>query len=213
MSTTAAPPRYRPLTFGVTRASVRRGADGVMYLSADQPLQGCAERMSDRLLHWAAQTPEAVFIAQRERTADGKTGDWRRVSYAQALQAARRLAQALLDRGLSAERPVMILSDNDIEYLTLALGAMWAGVPYVPVSPAYSLVSQDHGKLRHIAATVTPGLVFAASAAYGRAIEAVFAPDVEVVLGAGTLEGREVTPFDDLLATASQAVYDEVTSW
>ena len=55
-------------------------------------------------------------------------GDWRRVSYAEALTAARAIAQALIDHGLSAERPLVILSDNDIEHLLVALGAMLAGL-------------------------------------------------------------------------------------
>ena len=66
------------------------------------------------------------------------------------LEHARAIAQALLDLGLSAERPVAILSDNDLEHLLTGLGAMLAGVPFAPVSVAYSTVSQDFGKLRHI---------------------------------------------------------------
>ena len=76
-----------------------------------------------------------------------------------------------------------ILSDNDIEYLTLAFGAMWVGVPYVPISPAYSLVATDYAKLRHIFSVTTPGLVFAADARYAKAIEAVVGEDVEVEIG------------------------------
>ena len=195
------PSRYRHAEVGgCVDATIEARADGTTVLRSTEALGWFPDRLTDCLEQWAAEAPSRIFVARRVHG-----GDWRRISYATMLARVRAIGQALTDRGLSAERPVMILSDNDIEYLTLALGAMWAGVPYVPVSPAYSLVSQDHGKLRHIAATVTPGLVFAASAAYGRAIEAVFAPDVEVVLGAGTLEGREVTPFDDLLATAPQA--------
>ncbi len=82
------------------------------------------------------------------------------------LQRARAVGQALVDRGLMPERPVAILSDNDLEHLTLAMGAMWAGVPYMPVSPAYSLLSQDFGKLRSDPRTTTPGLVFASGPAY-----------------------------------------------
>ena len=69
-----------------------------------------------------------------------------------------------INRGLNAERPVVILSENSLEHLSLAFGAMWAGVPHAPISTAYSLVSQDYGKLRHILANLTPGLVFASTA-------------------------------------------------
>lgn len=68
-------------------------------------------------------------------------------------------------RGLSAERPVIILSENDLEHALLALGCLFAGVPYCPSSPAYSTISQDFAKLRHVLDTLTPGLVFASDAA------------------------------------------------
>ena len=132
-------------------------------------------------------------------------GEWVRISFAQMLERARAVGQALLDLELSAERPVAILSDNDLEHLTLAIGAMWAGVPFAPVSPAYSLLSQDHGKLRHIFDTVTPGLVFASGPAFGKAIAAVAPADTTVVLTEGTLDGRATRSFASLLATAAGA--------
>ena len=127
--------RYRPLAFGVTRAVLRDGAPGTRYLQAETQLETYRERMTDRLAHWAEHAPERTFIARRERLADGGTGEWLRVSYAQALEEARGIGQALLDRGLSAERPVAILSENGIEHALLALGCLYAGVPYCPVSP------------------------------------------------------------------------------
>lgn len=188
---------------GCLDATLQTRADGTQILRSTEPLGWFPDRLTDALEQWAAEAPERTFVAKRV-----KGGDWRRISYAEMLARARAVGQALTDRGLSAERPIAILSDNDLEYLTLALGAMWAGVPYAPVSSAYSLISQDHGKLRHIAQTVTPGLVFASSAAYGKAIDAVFGPDVEVVLTEGTLESRPVTKFDALLATVPGASGD-----
>lgn len=194
--------RYRPLAFGVTRAVLREGAPGTRYLQAEAPLAPYCKRMTDRLLHWAEAAPQRTFIARRERLPDGGTGDWLRVSYAEALQKARSIAQALLDRGLSPERPVAILSENGIEHALVALGCLHAGVPHCPVSPPYSLVSQDFEKLRHVLATLTPGLVFAADAArFAKAIAAAVPPDVEVVLGEGTLQGRNTTSFEQLAAT------------
>jgi len=195
-------PQYRPLTFGVVRVTVRDGAPGVHYLRAEQPLQAHAQRMTDRLQHWAQTAPDRSFLARREKRADGSSGDWRHVSYGQAWERARHIAQSLIDKGLSAERPVLILSENDLEHAQLAMGCLMAGVPFVPTSPAYSLISQDFDKLRHVIKTVTPGLVFAADAArYGRAIAATIANDIPVVLTRGQLEGRSTLTFDDLLAT------------
>ncbi|WP_332815107.1 feruloyl-CoA synthase [Ramlibacter sp.] len=215
-TTTRSAPRYRPLEFGVTRARLREGANGVQYLRADQDLQPCAERMTDRLLHWAQTDPDRTFIARRRRLADGSTGDWIRISYAQALDSARRVGQALLDRGLDAERPVAILCENGLEHATLALGCLYAGIPYSPVSSAYSTISQDYDKLRHVLQTLTPGLVYATDARYARAIAATVPEAVEVVLGElfpavpgqDQLPGRTVTPLGALLATEATPAVD-----
>ena len=91
----------------------------------------------------------------------------------------RRIGAALLTRNLSAERPIVILSGNDLEHALLGLAANYVGIPYAPISPAYSLISSDFGKLRHIVNLLTPGLVFACNAQYARAIQAVVPPDVE----------------------------------
>jgi feruloyl-CoA synthase len=202
-------PRYRPLTFGVTRVDLRDGADGACHVRAEQPLQPWATRMADRLVHWAAEAPDRTFLAQRVKNADGTRGDWRHISYAQALDAARRIGQALLDRGLSATRPVVILSENDLEHALLALGCLYVGVPYCPSSPAYATISQDYGKLRHVLDTLTPGLVFAADAhRYGRAIMATVGADVEVVTTLDTVAGRDTTSFAALLATEPTPAVD-----
>ena len=197
-------PKYRPLSFGVNRVQLRQGAAGVQYLQAEQELLDYPQRMTDRLQHWAQVAPERTFMARRQKLSDGSLGDWRHVSYAQAWASARGIAQGLINRGLSAERPVVILSENSLEHALLALGCMLAGVPFVPTSPPYSLVSQDFEKLRHVLATVLPGLVFAADAErYGKAILATVGSDVEVMLNSGQLEGRASSTFAELLTTVA----------
>ena len=197
--------RYRAVALGGSlTAMFEPQADGSTWVRSTEALQPYEERLTDRLLHWAEAAPDRTLVAKRV-----DRGDWRRVSYAEALRAARSIAQALLDHGLSAERPVAILSDNDIEHLLLALGAMLAGVPFAPVSPAYSLLSQDHGKLRHILGTLTPGLVFASDGdAYAKAIQAVVPGETALVLTRGAVEGRCAHTFDDLLATTATAQVD-----
>jgi feruloyl-CoA synthase len=196
---------------GCVEARVQQRADGTQILRSTEALGEYPPRLTDRLEHWARVAPDRTFVARRDPRVPGG-GDWQHITYAQMLVRARRIGQALLARGLSAERPVAILSDNDLEHVSLAMGALWAGVPYVPVSPAYSLVSQDYGKLRHILGRVTPGLVFASSAAYGKAIQAVCASDVEAVLTDGHIEGREghaTTPFAALLDAEPSALLDD----
>jgi feruloyl-CoA synthase len=177
---------------GCIEAVVQTRADGSTLVRSTEALLPFPLRFTDRLEQWAQQVPDRTFVAKRERG-----GEWRRISYAQMLVRAQAVGQSLLDLGLSVERPLAILSGNDIEHLTLALGALWAGVPYVPVSTAYSLVSQDYGKLRHILGAVTPGLVFASDASYAKAIEATLPGDVTRIVGE-----RE---FDHLLATTPDA--------
>ena len=210
MITAAKTPRYRQLRFGITRAALRQGAGGITYVRADQALEGHAYRMTDRLVHWGTTDPDRVYMARRVRHADGSTGDWRRITYGQALDSARRIGQALLDRGLGAERPVAILSENGLEHALLALGCLYVGIPHCSVSPPYATLSQDYDKLRHVLDTLTPGLVFAEDAArYGKAIAATVGPGVEVVLAEGAIAGRQVTRFADLLETEPTAAVDE----
>ncbi|KQT08141.1 feruloyl-CoA synthase [Ramlibacter sp. Leaf400] len=205
----AALPRYRPLAFGVTRARLRRTGDGVQYVRAELDLQPCAARMTDKLVHWATTDPGRLFMARRERRADGSTGDWQRITYGQALDAARSIGQALLDRGLSPERPVAILSENSLAHALLALGCLYAGVPFCPVSPAYSTVSQDYDKLRHVLDTLTPGLVFATEGSrYAKAIAATVRPGTELVLAQGDVPGRTVTRWSQLLDTQPTPAVD-----
>jgi feruloyl-CoA synthase len=208
-TTTPTSARFREVPFGVMRVSVREGSPGVRYVQADLPLGAYARRLSDLLVHWAEAAPERTFMARREALPEGKTGHWQHISYAQALDYARAIGQALLDRKLSAERPVVILSENTLEHAMLSLGCIYAGVPYCPVSPAYATVSQDYDKLKHVLTTLTPGLVFAADGArYGRAVQATVGKDVEVVLAQGSIEGRPTTSFDALSKTAATPAVD-----
>ncbi|MBI2769794.1 MAG: feruloyl-CoA synthase [Burkholderiales bacterium] len=202
-------PLYRTLKFGVTRVNTRQAADGVAYVEAAQPLAPYAERMMDRLVLWARVTPDRTWMAQRVRNPDGSRGDWRRISYAQALHSARSLAQALLGLGLSAQRPVVILSENDLEHAQLALACLYAGIPHCPVSPAYSTVSQDHAKLRHVMDTLTPGLVFASDGCrFGKAILATAPEDAHIVLGQGALQNKASLRLADMLGTLPTAAVD-----
>ncbi|MFY9510135.1 MAG: feruloyl-CoA synthase, partial [Rubrivivax sp.] len=190
--------RYRDVRVGgCVAASAEQRPDGTQVLRSTEALGAYPARLMDKLAEHAAATPDRVLVAQR-----GADGAWIRISYAQMLQRARRVGQALATRGLSAERPIAILSDNELDHLTLAFAAQWVGVPYAPISAAYSTLSQDFAKLKHILGTLTPGLVFVGHAApFARAIAACVPGDVDVVLGSGQLDGRATTSFASLLAT------------
>ena len=192
----------RPVRMGNMAAAAERRADGTTIVRSTEALGSYPRSIVDALATWAAKTPDATLIADRE--GDG----WRSLTFAQVLERIAPLGQALLDAGLSAERPLMIISGNEIEHFLLGMAAIWVGIPYAPISPAYSLVSTDYGKLRHIAGLLTPGMVYASDGArFAAAVEATFDADLPLIVRTNPPAGRAARLFDDLLATpVTQAV-------
>jgi feruloyl-CoA synthase len=141
--------------------------------------------------------PNRIFMAERDTS-----GLWRQISYAQLLASSRHIASALLARGLSADKPIVILSGNSIDHALFAFGALYAGIPFCPVSPAYSLISKDHGKLGFVMKVLTPGLVFADDATkFADAFSATVPAEVEIAASRGDVPGRKLTKLGALLAT------------
>jgi feruloyl-CoA synthase len=187
----------RAISFGDPAVSIDRRDDGTIYLRPKIALGDYPERLTDRLHHWAKLEPHRIFMAER----DAGRG-WRQVSYAQLLTSSRRIASALLARGLSAEKPVVILSGNSIDHALVAFGALYAGIPFCPVSPAYSLVSKDYGKLGYLMKLLTPGLVFAENAIqFADALAAHVPGETQIVASHGEVPGHPVTMLGELLAT------------
>ena len=167
------------------------------HVDAVTPLGPLPARFTDRLVEGARAHPDRTLVARR-----GPDGEWIRLSYGQVVENIRSIGQALLNRGLSAERPLVILSGNDLEHFQLALGAMYAGIPYSPLSPSYSLVATDPAKLLDLIEQLTPGAVFACDGTlFARAIEALLPLDTELILAKGEVPGRAATTFASLLAT------------
>jgi feruloyl-CoA synthase len=163
-----------------------RRDDGSVILRPLNELPSVPSTLIDSLAHWARVAPDRVLVARREAG-----GAWREVTYGRMLERVRRVAAGLSTRGLSAERPIVILSGNGIEHLTLALAAMWAGIPYCPVSPAYSQVAGELERLRHVMDLLTPGLVAAFDTPrFARAL-ARLGRDIEVI-GDAPVDGRDV---------------------
>jgi feruloyl-CoA synthase len=187
----------RAISFGNPAVSIECRDDGTIYLRPKAQLGDYPVRLTDRLHHWAEIEPNRVFMAERDATRG-----WRQITYAQLLNSARRIASALLARGLSAERPIVILSGNSLDHALIAFGALYAGIPFCPVSPAYSLVSRDYGKLSFLMKLLTPGLVFADDAdKFADALSANVLPGTEIAASRGAVPGRDVTKLSDLLAT------------
>jgi feruloyl-CoA synthase len=157
-----------------------------MILRSPLKLGGHARAVGEWLVRWARETPDRTFLAERNGAG------WRSVGYRETLGLVRRIGQGLLDRGLAASRPVVILSDNSVDHALLALAAMHVGVPVAPVSPAYSLMSKDFTKLKAIFELLRPGLVWTAD-------PEKFAPALAAVRAS-------TTPITELLAEATSKV-------
>ncbi len=176
-------------------------ADGGFVLRSPTPLAERAPNVGTWIARWACERPEQVAFA--ERRGDG----WREVSWSTLYAQARAIGQALAERDLSLDRPVMILSGNSVDHALVALGAMLVGVPVVPVSVAYSLSSSDWALLKHVVELVTPGLIFVADPTpCARALDALDLADVEVVASDNVAAGQ--TPFASLLAARADATFE-----
>jgi feruloyl-CoA synthase len=202
--------RIRNVRIASTEVDVRREPDGLIYVLSRQVLGTYPEKMTERLDHWATHAPDRTFMAER-----APEGGWRKLTYGEARSLARNIGQALLDRGLSQERPFAILSGNDLEHALLGLAAMYAGVAYAPISTAYSLISSDFGKLRHIIGLLNPGLVFASSGRqYEKAMRAVVPDDAGILVTRDAIPGA--TLFSDFARTtagpALEAAHEQVTA-
>src|SRR3954471_6039340 len=198
---------YRPIAFAPARVTRTRGADGTIRLACATPL-GAYEPSLARLFRSSVEAqPGRTFLQER-------SGDqWRRLTYEAARRRVDSLAAALIERGLSAERPVMILSGNAIEHALLMLACFTAGVPVVPVSVAYSLQSQDFAKLKFIAELINPGLIYVADTGpFTKALAALDLPDAEIVASRNGANLEGVTSFDDLALTATGATVDKAVA-
>ncbi|MBV8200353.1 MAG: AMP-binding protein [Acidobacteria bacterium] len=220
---TAGRPVPRPLSLAPVAVTARRLPGGALMLASREALRPYPRCLGEMLHTWAAAAPDRTFLAERgERGEHGEGGErggpggrarpggWRRIAYGEALAAVERIAGSLLARGLDRDRPVAVLSENGIDNALLQLAAMHVGIPVAPISPAYSLLSADHAKLRAILQLTRPALVYAGDgAAYAAAFAAAHAAlpaGVELVASANPSAGSSVTGFDELLARPASPV-------
>ena len=180
--------------FAAPEIALERRPDGSTVLRSARGLGAVPRCLGVLLERWAMAEPNRVFLAERL-----PSGAWRQLTYQEAARAANGVGQALLDRGLGPDRPLMILAENGIDHGIMMLGAMHVGVPVVPVSTAYARLSLDYGKLRYIFGLVQPGLIYVDEfERYAGALAAIGATRLEIVASRGSLAGSRVTPFADL---------------
>lgn len=188
------PERFVQLGSHETHAEYK---NDILYISAKEQLKPYPQKLTDRLLQYAQTHPNRIFAAQR-----APSGEWIELTYAETVNRAWCIAQSLKNYPhLSTERPIVILSGNDLQHLSLSMGAMLAGIPFSAVSPAYSLISKDFGKLKHIFDVLTPGLIFANDGnAFADAIQhCCHMQDIEIITSSGQLGGQACTAFSSLL--------------
>jgi len=194
-------PPFKPLPMKAPDIEAVRRADGTVYLTSRHPLGQMHRSIAHLFEQKAAAHPARKFIAERTPIPGGGTGDWRFITYGEMNARAEAIAQALLTRGLGPDAPLMVLSGNSIAHGSMMLGAMKARVPVAPVSVAYSIMSGDHGKLRHVFETTKPKMIFAEQGPiYARALAALPLDGVEVV-SVMPVPDRATTPYEDLLKT------------
>ena len=194
---------FKKTSFGPTATSKIVRNDGSILLKLEQKLEEFPEKITEKLIYWAEKTPNATFIARRKSP---EPNDWFRLSYAKTLENVNSIAQYLLNLNFAENETIVILSENSIEHALLALAALHVGIPYAPISPPYSLISNDFGKLKQCLEIMTPKLVFAQNGkSYAKALELTrdLFPEIKIV---SVGETSEISFSEILNTTASESV-------
>ena len=183
---------FRPIDFAPAEVECVQGTGGTIRYRSRAQLEAYEPSLARLFRAAVERAPTRVLFAERSGAG------WRKLTYEEARRKADAIAQALLDRNLSAERPVMILSGNAIDHGLMMLAGYTAGIPVAPISVAYSLQSQDHLKLKHIAALLTPGLIYVSDTEpFAKALAALDLGGVEIVASRNGADLANVTSFDD----------------
>ncbi len=200
-------PPFRPLPYRGPDIEVTRGEGGVVYLRSRSPMGPQPRSIPHLLDERAAMHPDRPWLRQRLPN----HGPWRTVTYGEAAKITRQLGQALLDRGLGPDAPLLILSANSIEHALMSLAAQRIGAPATPISPAYSLMSTDFAKLKHCFAAVKPKAIFVqAMDPFRKGLAALDLAGVSVISADGS-EGSEA--FAALAETPASSLVDTAMDW
>ncbi|SJZ70768.1 feruloyl-CoA synthase [Enhydrobacter aerosaccus] len=193
---------FKPVEFLSRDVRLDRRPDGTLLLRSNHKLKPYERHVPAFLARWAAAAPERIWLAQRR----GPAREWLKVTYGEAKGQVDAVTQALLDRGFGPEKPIMILSSNSIEFALLTMAGMQARAPVAPVSPAYSILSQDHAKLRYVFDLIRPGLVFVQNGEiYAGALAALDLAGVTVVHVDKAPPQTQSLPWSELVSTRPTA--------
>jgi feruloyl-CoA synthase len=191
-------PAFRKIEWLKRDIAVERRGDGVIILKSRIPLNPYETHIPASLSKWAAEAPERIWLAQRS----GPDRQWRELSYGEAKRMVDALTQGLLNLGLEPGRPVAILSGNSIEHALMTMASMQARFPAAPVSPAYSLMSHDHQKLKYLFDLIKPAVVMVQDGpTFEKALKALPLDGVTVVHVARPCDDIKSIAFSDLAAT------------
>jgi feruloyl-CoA synthase len=199
-------PAFRKIEWLKRDIDVERRPDGVIVLKSRFPLKAYEKHIPASLAKWAGEAPNRIWLAQRT----GVDRQWRKVSFGEAKRTVDGLTQALLNLKLEPGSPVAILSGNSIEHALMTMAAMQARLPAAPVSPAYSLMSHDHVKLKYLFDLIKPRVVMVQDGpSFEKALKALPLDGVTVVHVARPCNGIRSTAFSDLAATPVNSEVDE----
>lgn len=204
MSTTHLP--FRNVPYLPQKLQTSRLANGEILLSNEQPLKPFPQHLLAPIIYWAAHAPDRIWLAQRDPVDPSRPG-WQTLTYAEALERLRSLAQGFLAHGGPANGPVMILSRNSIDHALIMYAAMWAGRPVVPVTPAYALISKDFNRLNYIDNLTEPTIIYVEDGRqYQRGLDAMALDQRLVVYSRNAPENCVATSLDDLARPATHDV-------
>ena len=195
----------RDTLFATPAITAERRADGSIWLRSTTPLQPAARCTGDWLEHWARQAPEWIFLGERSSV----DAPWTIITYKEALRQVRSAGAWILSQGMSAERPLVILSDNSIEHALFALGAMHVGVPVASISPAYSLMSKDFDKLKSMITLLDPGAIYVSSLKPFAPALAAIEPLHTATIVSGDIDSSEALSFRDIAATSEAGAVEK----
>jgi len=194
---------YKDTAFGPTKTNKKQLENDVVHFKNEQLLANFPTKITDKLVHWANTKPDHTFIGRRNPT----TRDWHKLSYAETLEKVKSIAQYLLNLEFTSDETIVILSENSLEHALLALASVHIGITYTSISPPYSLVSDDFGKLSHCLELMTPKVIFAQSGkVYQKAIELSKILFLEATII--TVDGENGIYFQEMLNTKATADVD-----